>query len=78
MRSRFRLTALHFCVFWILGAPLPFSPDFAVASGGDKERALCAVVREEAGPRTPGSTACEAMRAGADPHPRQARLQDAP
>ena len=76
--DRSRPTALHCGVFLILGAPLPFSPDFAVASGGDKERALCAVVREEAGPRSPGSTVCETMRAGTAPHPRSVSPRNAP
>ena len=51
---------------------------------GRKERALGVILRREADPGTPGtpgtpgSTVCETMRAGAAPHSRSDRLENAP
>ena len=82
LRGRSRPTALHRGVF------NPWDPA-CLGPGGvrrfrrrdrgrRKERALGAIVRREANPGTPGSTACEAVRAGTAPHPRSVSLCRAP
>ena len=61
--------------FSIPGAPLPSGPVSAVLPPGGREGVKDIDPRPHNGPggcppRTPGSTACETVRAGAAPHPR--------